>query len=164
LPAGPDGLHPGRVPPHRQRPELSALYQESPSETTPWLLELARQQAARRRPADLVAQIERDRFVQPSLLDLRLVHELDGLALGAASRFEAVLLSPVAPLGSCSGCARSTYYDGVRVMFGALGKSGEQVPIGNVGVVDWLSRLTANRRHRFVAGGFGLQLLPIAFR
>jgi hypothetical protein len=294
----------------RQRPELAALYQSAPSETTPILLELAQQQAARRRPAHLLQQLERDGFVQPSVLDLRLVHQLDGLALAAAADYEAVLLSPVAPLGCCSvvaptsqdrtlatsrasevvsdptnvmallsarrlskqpeqpvrlcavhqtlraqplppvpgysrhfrlfalteagpaqaedrfeiaavtravrvfdrlfdtagaalGChfparravVRATpgretlalrllerlreslphvevdrkpldqpYYDGVRVMFGADNTAGDHVPIGDVGVFDWLGKLTANRRQRFVAAGFGLQLMPLAFR
>ena len=53
-------------------------------------------------PADLLAQVQRDLYVQPSALDLRVIHELDGLALAAAAEYEAVLLSPVAPLGCCS--------------------------------------------------------------
>ncbi len=296
--------------PRRFRPELESLYAAAPSQTTPVLLELARRQAERRRPADLLDQIERDRFVEPSMLDLRLAHRLDALALGAASEFEAVLLSPVAPLGSCSalaptsqdrtlstsratevvsdptnamalisarrlktdgrqplrlctvhqtlraqplppapgfsrhfrlfalteagdglpddgfeveaiarmvgvfdrlfdaatselGCrfpnrralVRTTparealgqrllerlraalpavevtrapleqaYYHGARVMFGADSRAGVHLPIGDVGVFDWLARLTANRRRRFVAGGFGLQLVPLQFR
>jgi hypothetical protein len=299
VPRIPDGAGPG----------LSSLYQAAPSETTPILLELARQQAGRRRPADLLAQLERDRFVQPSSLDLRLVHQLDGLALMAASGFDAVLLSPVAPLGSCSvlgpssqdrtlttgrgqevvsdptnamallaaqqlrlrgeavrlctvhqtlraqplppvpgfsrhfrlfalceaglaqadegfeveailrmigvferlleaaasglscrfpnrrAAVRTTparealgqrlvarlqasfpnlalareplehpYYDGVRVAFGADSRTGEHVPAGDIGAFDWVAKLTANRRHRFVAAGFGLQLLPLLFR
>ena len=47
-------------------------------------------------------QRRRDRFVEPSRLDLRRAHALDGLALAAAADYEALLLSPVAPLGSCS--------------------------------------------------------------
>jgi hypothetical protein len=73
-----------------------------PSVTTPTWLELARRQAARRRPADLLAQWERDAYVAPSMLDGRTMHALDGLALAAAEGFEALVLSPVAPLGSCS--------------------------------------------------------------
>jgi hypothetical protein len=306
--------HPAVVsspPPGSRWPDFPNLYDAAPSESTPVLLELARRQAARRRPADLLAQLERDRFVQPSLLDLRLAHELDGLALSAATEYEAVLLSPVAPLGCCSvvaptsqdrtlstsrgcevvsdptnlmallsaarlrqkpdqpvrlctvhqtlraqpfpplpgytrhfrmfaiteagpgraedgfevdaitraigtfdrlfdaatralGCrfperraiVRTTaarealavrlterlktaffthaevtrepldqpYYAGVRVLFGAQNTRGEHVAIGDVGVFDWLAKLTANHRQRFVAGGFGLQLVPLAFR
>ena len=79
-----------------------ALLALSPSETTPLLLELARRQATRRTPADLRAQLAHDAFVAPSAVDLRTLHRLDGLALDAAHAFEAVALSPVAPLGSCS--------------------------------------------------------------
>jgi hypothetical protein len=74
----------------------------APSGTTPPLLELARRQAGRRTPAELVAQTARDGFVQPSALDQRTPHGLDGLALDAAHALEAVALSPVAPLGACS--------------------------------------------------------------
>src|SRR4051812_32306128 len=89
-------------------PELSPLLDLSPSESTPLLLELARQQTSRRRPVDVLKQLEHDRFVMPSFLDQRMAHRLDGLALEAAHEFEAVLLSPVAPLGSCSVVAPSS--------------------------------------------------------
>ncbi|UJR79910.1 hypothetical protein [Sandaracinus amylolyticus] len=78
------------------------LLASSPSETTPFLLELARAQASRRTPRDLLVQRERDGFVQPSALDMRLANRLDAIALDAAPDYEALLLSPVAPLGVCS--------------------------------------------------------------
>ncbi len=291
------------------RPDLESLLGLAPSETTPVLLELARRQSARKRPTDLLTQRERDRFVPPSLLDLRPAHRLDGLALEAAAGFEALLLSPVAPLGVSSvvapgsqdrvlttmrgtevvsdptnvlalesalrlkndpgatvrlttvhqtlraqplppqpgfsrhfrlfvlteaGLGRSAdsfeveaiarhvhvfdrlfdlaqasfslrfpgrrvilrtdarhdtlgdraaaglaaamphvpvarerlesrYYAGVRVTFGADSAAGEFVPIGDLGVFDWMARLTGHARQRFVASGFGLQLLPVLF-
>lgn len=82
--------------------EPSELLESAPSESRPFLLALARRQAGRRTPRDLVKQYASDRFVEPSMLDLRLVHQLDALALEAAQGFDALLLSPVAPLGSCS--------------------------------------------------------------
>lgn len=82
--------------------DMESLLALSPSETTPLLLELARRQASRRAPADLLAQLTRDGFVEPSALDQRTLHQLDGLALDVARDFEAVALSPVAPLGACS--------------------------------------------------------------
>ena len=288
---------------------LAALRRRSPSEQVPLLLALARAHSARRRPRDLVAQYARDPFVARSPLDLRLVQQLDALALEAAPDFEAVLLAPLAPLGSCSvvapmsqdralatcratevvsdptnvlalECARrlardaatdvrlctlhqvtrtqpvpprsgfsqhfrlftlaeagralaehrfevramashaavflrlldaaehigcsfaerrgrllvgpsaralgdrlgaelarslpalrireepldSSYYAGVRLLVGATGTRGEQVDLGDVGLFDWMAKLTSNRRHRFVASGLGLQLLPLLFR
>jgi len=56
------------------------------------------------------------------------------------------------------------YYDGLRVMFGADTVQGEWSPIGDLGRFDWLAKLTSNRRQRFVASGFGIQLAPVAFR
>lgn len=78
---------------------LAAL---SPSRATPLLLAMARAQAARRRPADLLRQMARDGYVQPAAVDQRLLHRLDGVALDAAPHHPAVALSPVAPLGACS--------------------------------------------------------------
>jgi hypothetical protein len=288
---------------------FESLLSAPASSSTPWLLELMRAQAARRRPRDLLSQLGRDAFVAPGVLDLRMVHRLDGLALAAADGYEALQLSPVAPLGVCSAlaptsqdrtlsalrgtevvsdptnvlaleCARrllaqpqqlarlctlhqvlraqplppraghtrhfrmfalvdagpglaedgfevdaivrhvrvfdrlldlaaaelpclypdrrvlvrtddaratlgarvcerlrrelpqlaveresfsSAYYAGVRVGFGPRTAAGEWSAIGDIGVFDWIAKLTANRRMRLVAGGFGLQLLPLLF-
>ena len=298
------------MPPKRLHPELESWLQGTASDTAPVLLELSRRQAARRRPADLLAQLQRDGFVAPSqALDQRLAHRLDGIALEAASLFEALLLSPVAPLGSCSvlaptsqdrtlsatrgaevvsdptnvlalecarriaqapgvdvrlctahqvlraqalpakaghsrhfrlfalaeagagraedgfeveaivrhvgvwdrafdgftsalGCSlprrravvhttperevlasrlaqrvgealphvevvrvplQSRYYAGVRVLFGAHTQAGEFVALGDTGAFDWMARLLANRKLRFVASGMGVQLVPVLF-
>jgi hypothetical protein len=291
----------------RAPPELGSLFASSPSETTPILLELARVQAARRGPAELLRQFSHDRFVAPSALDQRTVHAIDGIALDAAPEFDAVQLSPIAPLGACSSVAltsqdrtlsanRSTevvsdptnvlallsalrlgrdpttsvrsctlhqvlraqplppvpgfsrhfrlfvateagparaedgfeveaialqlsvfdrifdawaarggrvsgkrislrctparavlarraldrlatalphvqreqgneppapYYDGIRATFSIDGPSGEPLQIGDLGVFDWMSKLTSNRRMRYVASGLGIQLLPL---
>ena len=288
---------------------LEPLLSAAVSSSTPWLLELMRTQAGRKRPKDLLAQFGRDAFVAPGVLDLRLAHRLDGLALTAADGYEALQLSPVAPLGVCSSlaptsqdrtlsalrgtevvsdptnvlaleCARrlgtdpqqaprlctlhqvvraqplppraghtrhfrmfalvdagpglaedgfevgaitrqigvfdrlldlaaaqlpcvypnrrilvrtdaahatlgtrlcerlrrefpqvslgqeafeSAYYAGVRISFGPHTAAGEWSAIGDIGVFDWMVKLTSNRRMRFVAGGFGLQLLPLLF-
>ncbi len=91
---------------HRSLPtSLEPLAAMPPSETTPVWLEVARRQAERRQPKDLLGQYESDGFVQPSALDLRISVRLDAMALDAAPAFEAVLLSPVAPLGVCSALA-----------------------------------------------------------
>jgi hypothetical protein len=66
------------------------------------LLEVAEARAAGRRPADLAEQWHRDRFVQPALVDQRSLVEVDRHLLAAASPFESIELSPVAPLGVCS--------------------------------------------------------------
>jgi hypothetical protein len=66
------------------------------------LLDVAEARAANRRPSDLVDQWERDRFVQPSIVDQRSVVEVDGHLLRAAYDFDAIELSPVAPLGVCA--------------------------------------------------------------
>jgi hypothetical protein len=286
----------------------AALGQRSSSDTLPLLLEVARRQAARRAPADLLRQYVKDPFVRPSMLDLRLAQRLDTIALEASHAFEALLLSPVAPLGSCSTvspttqdravstirgsevisdptnvlaleCARrlsagaaspvrlctvqqvlrpqkfeprpgfsqhfrllalaeagsalpnhgfevttmashaalfvdlfdraaslgytfsdrrarllvashrtaigdrlaallaetlpgvpvergeldSTYYDGVRLLVGARTSAGDLVELGDVGLFDWVAKLTSNRRLRLVASGLGIQLFPLLF-
>ena len=66
------------------------------------LLDVAEARATRRRTAQLVDQWDRDRFVQPAIVDQRTALEVDGHLLGAASAFESIELSPVAPLGVCA--------------------------------------------------------------
>jgi len=66
------------------------------------LLDVVEARATSRRPSELVEQWERDRFVQPSILDQRSLIEVDGHLLTAVPDFEAIELSPVAPLGVCA--------------------------------------------------------------
>jgi hypothetical protein len=72
------------------------------SELWSLLLDVMAQRAAARTPADLARQWERDPFVQPSSIDQRTLTALDGHLLAAAHQFEALELSPLAPLGACS--------------------------------------------------------------
>jgi hypothetical protein len=69
------------------------------------LLEVMRERAAARAASQLLAQYVRDRFVAPSPVDQRTSVALDALLLEAAEGFEAIELSPVAPLGTCSSLA-----------------------------------------------------------
>jgi hypothetical protein len=69
------------------------------------LMEVARERARRRVPAEVLAQYRRDAFVRPAPVDQRLLVALDAQLLAAASDFEALALSPVAPLATCSSVA-----------------------------------------------------------
>ena len=73
-----------------------------PSDRRGELLAGARDEAARRRPADLLARWATDATVGPSPVDLRTSVAYDALALDAAEAYEGLLLSPVTPLGSTS--------------------------------------------------------------
>jgi hypothetical protein len=75
------------------------------SELWSLLLGVAEQRAARRSAAQVLTQWEKDRFVCPAYIDQRTLNQLDGHLLAAASAFEALELSPLAPLGSCSAIA-----------------------------------------------------------
>ena len=66
------------------------------------LLEVMRRRAAARTPADVLAQYRRDRFTEPAVIDQRTTVAMDGHLLAAAEGFEAIELSPLAPLGACS--------------------------------------------------------------
>lgn len=66
------------------------------------LLAVAEARAIGRLPRELVEQWDRDRFVQPAIVDQRRLIEVDGHLLAAASAFESIELSPVAPLGVCT--------------------------------------------------------------
>lgn len=73
-----------------------------PSELWSLLLEVFSRRAAERTPNDLMRQWERDRFTELARADQRTIVELDSHLLAAARQFEALELSPVAPLGACS--------------------------------------------------------------
>jgi hypothetical protein len=71
----------------------------SPSDLQALMLELARRRAARRTPAGLMAQYERDRTVRPGGVDARALGRLVSAAFDAAPGYEAVELAPVEPAG-----------------------------------------------------------------
>jgi hypothetical protein len=75
------------------------------SELWSLLLGVAERRAAQRSAAQVLKQWERDRFVCPAYVDQRTLNQLDSHLLAAASKFEALELSPLAPLGSCSAIA-----------------------------------------------------------
>jgi hypothetical protein len=84
----------------------AALAQGLPaSEVWSLLLKAIEQRARQRTPAQLLQQWNSDRFVQPAYVDQRTLTALDGHLLAAASAFEALELSPLAPLGTCSAVA-----------------------------------------------------------
>jgi hypothetical protein len=72
------------------------------SELWSLLLGVIEQRAAQRTATSVRQQWERDRFVCPAYVDQRTLNALDCHLLAAAASFEALELSPLAPLGSCS--------------------------------------------------------------
>ena len=85
---------------------LAALAEGLPaSELWSLLLDVLGRRAAQRTPAALVQQWERDTFTRPAPVDQRTLVALDGHLLSAAAAFEAIELSPLAPLGVCSAVA-----------------------------------------------------------
>jgi hypothetical protein len=72
------------------------------SELQSLLLEVVQARAQARSAKELVTQYGRDPFCVPAPVDLRTTLAIDSHLLAAAERFEAVELSPVAPLGTCS--------------------------------------------------------------
>src|SRR5262249_737306 len=69
------------------------------------LLEVMHERAAARTPADVLARFAHDRFVTPAPVDQRALVAIDAAMLAAAAEFEALELSPLAPLGTCSTMA-----------------------------------------------------------
>jgi hypothetical protein len=69
------------------------------------LMKAIEQRAQRRAPAQVLQQWQNDRFVQPAHIDQRTLTALDGHLLAAAAAFEALELSPLAPLGTCTAVA-----------------------------------------------------------
>src|SRR5688572_23998974 len=69
------------------------------------LLEVMQHRASGRLPTDVLAQYQRDAFCSPASVDLRTSLAVDSHLLAAADEFEAIELSPVAPLGASSAVA-----------------------------------------------------------
>jgi len=72
------------------------------SELWSLLLGVMEQRATARSLSDLMSQWERDQFTAPAYVDQRTLHGIDMQLLAAATAFEAIELSPLAPLGVCS--------------------------------------------------------------
>ena len=72
------------------------------SEVWTLLLDVMARRAAERDATSLLRQWERDGFTRPAPFDQRTLVALDGHLLAAAEGFEALELSPLAPLGACS--------------------------------------------------------------
>ena len=77
----------------------------SGSELSSLLLEVMQRRAAARSPSEVLAQFQRDPFCRPAAVDQRTSITLDGHLLAVAEGFEAIELSPVAPLAVCSSLA-----------------------------------------------------------
>ncbi|HEV7671983.1 MAG TPA: hypothetical protein VGS22_25955 [Thermoanaerobaculia bacterium] len=71
----------------------------APSDLQSLLLHVFCERSARRTPAEILAQYERTAMVRPSGIDPRALLEIERAAFESADGFEALDLSPVAPLG-----------------------------------------------------------------
>jgi hypothetical protein len=56
------------------------------------------------------------------------------------------------------------YSGGVRYMLWVTHQSGDEMPIIDGGLFDWVAKLTANQRNVYAASGMGAQLAAYAFR
>jgi hypothetical protein len=74
----------------------------SGSELQSVLLQVMHARASARTHAQVLSQYEGDAFCEPAAVDLRESIAIDGALFAAAADFEAIELSPVAPLGACS--------------------------------------------------------------
>ncbi len=93
---------------HLDEPAVRRLSAElGGSELHAVLMHVMRGRARRRTPKDLLAQYRADAFCAPAPTDLRESVAVDGHLLAAADAFEAIELSPVAPLGVSSAVAQT---------------------------------------------------------
>jgi hypothetical protein len=112
------------------------------SELQSLLLEVLQRRAGRRVPAQLLSQYEADKFCVPASVDQRTSIAIDQQLLAAAERFEAIELSPVAPLGTCSAMALT---DQKRVLSALRGTEVVSDPT-NVLALECARRLRAEPR------------------
>ncbi len=89
-------------------PGLTAILAEkiAPTDLQSILMEVYRRRAARRTPAEVLADYEANRFVRPAKINPGRLAEWERVSLAQAEpEFEALILSPVCPLGACSAIA-----------------------------------------------------------
>ncbi len=77
----------------------------APTDLQSLLLETYRRRASRAAPGDVARRYAESRFLRPSPVDPARLRRFDELAFRQAAEFEAIELSPVAPLGTCSAVA-----------------------------------------------------------
>ena len=106
------------------------------------LLEVMQRRAGARSPAEVLAQYRRDAFCSPAPVDLRVMLAIDSDFLAAAKEFQALDLSPVAPLGVCSTVALTHQH---RVL-SALRMTEAVSDPTNVLALECASRLLAERK------------------
>ncbi len=97
---------------------LEALEAIPGSELSSFLLELADRRAKVRTPAEVLRQWEQDTFTGLAVVDLRQVLRVELRLLEAASAFEAVELSPLAPLATCASVGLTSQNKIVSTMRG----------------------------------------------
>jgi hypothetical protein len=90
----------------------------APSALWSLLLGVADRRAGARGPADLARQWQHDRFVAPSGIDQRRFLAIDRVLFDAASAFDAIELSPLAPLAACHAVAPGSQHRIVTTMRG----------------------------------------------
>jgi len=113
------------------------------SELQSVLLEVMRRRAATRSPHELTVQYRDDRFVHPAEISPRVSLEIDRELLAAASDFEAIELSPLAPLGTSSVMGHSDQH---RVV-SALRQTEVVSDPTNVLALECSARITAGTVH-----------------
>lgn len=82
------------------------------------LLDVLRDRARDRTAAEVLAQYRRDRFVRPAAVDQREAVAIDAHLLAAAADFDALELSPLAPLGTCGSVAPTDQHRVVSALRG----------------------------------------------
>lgn len=81
---------------------LTSLSELSPTDLQSLLLDVYKNQSRQKRPADVLSDYEKNRFVRPSRLSSKRLLELNQVFLSNLSDFSILELSPVCPLGTSS--------------------------------------------------------------
>lgn len=71
----------------------------APTDLQSLMLHVYRQRSRKQSPGELLSRYERTAMLRPSTADARRLAEIERIAMQCAASFEAVALSPVAPLG-----------------------------------------------------------------
>ncbi len=89
---------------------------------------------------------------------------VDVLATPARAAVADRVAQALGPLAARKPLEHEYYSGGLRYQLWVTTPDGEELPLIDGGVFDWLAKLSSNRRAVFVASGGGVQLVPLRFR
>lgn len=140
----------------------------APTDLQSLLLEVYRRRSGLRRPADVLAQYDSDRFIRPAAVPVRRLLAWEEAA--RTTRIDAQLFPPLQAEFASVECLVNEQRAGGRgycrdlcFHIEAVNSSGRMLELVDDGVVDWSQRLLGSAKERMVISGIGSERLCAEF-